>query len=299
MKRLPVLILLCLLPLMAHAKHLFEFGIHAGAATLTTSPVYVERRFGWHAGAQLCYTWISPQVVGLRTGVTIDCHRTGILRNDYQDAYSTIDVENEQMDIAYSIGTLTERYTTWSAAVPLQLVFAYRRFSLQVGPKAVLAFSGSWQQTADNAALSVYYPDYDNIVLESFPIAASRNFRMEQNGSLTPPLLQWWLAAEFCYMQPVRTARRHRSYLVFGVYFDYCFSSLPTGESHAESLIMLTDTRDGFPLRRILTPVYLARRQGDKLLSDHAPLDFGIKLSYAISPYDASTSSSTRCRCLR
>ena len=66
----------------------------------------------------------------------------------------------------------------------------------------------------------------------------------------------------------------------------------------AESLIMLTDTRDGFPLQRVLTPVLEANRQGRKLVTDCSLFDVGIKISYAISPYDAHEKAKKSCNCL-
>ena len=60
---------------------------------------------------------------------------------------------------------------------------------------------------------------------------------------------------------------------------------------------MLTDTRDGFPLQRMLTPVMNGTRQGRELVSDCTLFDVGIKISYAISPYDAHRKTNS-CHCL-
>ena len=61
---------------------------------------------------------------------------------------------------------------------------------------------------------------------------------------------------------------------------------------------MLTDTRDGFPLQRILTPVIEANRQGSKLVTNVGMYDLGIKISYAISPYDPLKAAKRTCHCL-
>jgi hypothetical protein len=83
-----------------------------------------------------------------------------------------------------------------------------------------------------------------------------------------------------------------------GAYFDYCFSLLSPAASTAESLLMLSDTRDGFPLQRVLTPVIEANRQGKKLVNGCRMFDVGIKISYAISPYDAHEKAKKSCNCL-
>lgn len=299
MRRLIVSIVL-LLPCMAHAEHLFEMGVHGGVAGWSSQPVYVRSQIGYNGGAQLYYNYLSPYVIGFRTGVTFDCHNAGFGLRNYEDHYSTIDVENQQMDIDYTIGNLSERFTAWSVGVPLQLAISAKNILFLAGAKAVFPLANSWKQNAENAALSVYYPAYDNRVYESYPLAASRNFAMSNKGKLELPSVQWWATVELGYKIPVNpTSVTHTSYIVVGVYCDYCLSNYTPVQSDALSMIMLTDTRDGFPLQRILTPVMEANRQGQKLVSCLALFDVGIKISYAIAPYDASSRpKKAPCNCL-
>lgn len=284
---------------MAFADHLFEGGLRIGAAGWHTQPAYVENRLGLHAGGQLYYHWISSEVVGLRVGLNIDCHNTALGKRDYEDGYSTLDVDDQQLDIAYSIGSLQERYRIWSIGVPLQVSFTYRNFSLLAGPKAVFPLSASWQQSIENAALTVYFPDYDNLVEDSYALAASPDFSYRQDGRFTLPKVQWWGAVELCYAIPLNTwARNYRSYLTVGVYADYCFTRFTPEQSEAECLIRLTDTRDGFPLQRLYTSVLEGNRQGQKLVTDIRPFDVGITVSYAISPFDPHSAAKHSCHCL-
>ena len=288
------------MPFSLRAEHLFEAGVHGGIAGWNAQSHYVSPRVGFHGGAQIYYTYLSPRVIGLRTGVTFDSHHPGFGKMNYEDHYSTIDVENQQMDIDYTIGNLYEKYSIWSVGVPVQLAFTKKRFTFYAGAKAVFPLSSQWKQTADKAALSVYYPYYDNRIYESYPLSASRDFKQANEGKMTLPKVQWWLALELNYTIPLNTwATRFRSYLMVGAYFDYCFSKHTPSRSMAESLIMLTDTRDGFPLQRVLTPVLEANRQGRKLVTDCSLYDVGIKISYAISPYDAHSAAKKSCNCLR
>lgn len=282
-----------------YAEHLFEMGVHGGIADLSSQPVYIHSQVGFNGGAQLYYNYLSPYVMGLRTGLTLDGHNAGLGMKNYEDHYSTIDVENQRMDIDYTIGNLGERYTMWSVGIPLQLALSKKNILFLIGTKVVFPIANSWKQSVENAALSVYYPTYDNRVYESFPLAASRNFAMSQDGRLALPKVQWWLATELSYILPVNTwARNYRSYIVVGAYFDYCFTKYTPVRSDAMSMIMLTDTRDGFPLQRVLTPVMEANRQGRKLVRDAAFFDVGVKISYAISPYNPARRQSYSCRCL-
>lgn len=292
------LYILLFLPLMAHAEHLFEMGVHGGIAGWSSKPVYVHSQVGFNGGVQLYYNYLSPYVIGFRTGLTIDAHNAGFGKVDYTDHYATIDVENQQMEIDYTIGKLSERYTSYSVGIPLQLAFSKNNFLCFVGAKAVFPIATSWSQTVHNAALSVNYPAYDNRVYESFPLAASRQFDMAQEGKIQLPKVQWWASVELSYKIPLNNwSRSYRSYIVVGAYFDYCFTKYTPSQSDAISLIMLSDTRDGFPLQRILTPIMEANRQGDKLVNRCALFDAGIKISYAIAPYNPSRRQSYPCRC--
>ena len=299
MRRLKLSIVL-ILPLLVHAEHLFEMGVHGGVAAWSSQPVYVQSQLGVNGGAQLYYNYLSPYVIGFRIGLSCDYHQAGFRKINYEDHYSTIDVENQQMEVDYLIGNLSERYTTWSIGVPVQLAFSAKNVLFLAGIKAAFPLTNSWKQSAENAALSVFYPAYDNRVYEAYPLAASRNFAMYNEGRLALPKVLWWATAELSYKIPInRNSRTHNSYIVVGVYGDYCLSKYTPARSDAVSMIMLTDTRDGFPLQRIFTPVMEANRQGQKLVSQMALFDVGIKISYAISPYDASSQpKTTPCRCL-
>ena len=260
------LISVCLLvSVAAHAEHLFEVGLRAGMASYNAQCHYVSPVSGLHGGVQLSYAYHSPYVVGVRVAAIAERSQAGFSKIDYTDSYSVIDVENEEMQVDYSIGRLDERYTTWSA---------------------------------ERAALSVYYPQRDNRVYDSYPLAASPSFREAQDGYMqTAPKVQFWLAAELGYDIRIHTGARTISYLSIGVYADYCFSSIAAEPSERISLLMLSDTREGFPLHRILTPVVAAQRQGIRLVSSWHPFDFGVKISYRIAPYHSLKQAVYPCRC--
>lgn len=298
MKHFELVILLSLLPLKISAEHLFEAGLRAGMADYYARCHYVSSVPGLHGGMQISYAYHSDYVVGLRVAVTMDCSRAGFSKIDYTDSYSVIDVENEPMEVDYSIGRLQEIHTTWSVGVPVQLALSGNNVSFYVGPKFVFPFYGRRSELAENAALSVYYPLQDNRVYNSFPLAASPLFQDYQEEAVRfLPKVQYAFAAELCYDIPVYTGRRSRSYLSVGIYFDYSFFAIQDEPSDRISLLMLSDTRDGFPLQRILTPVVTAQRQGKRLVAERKPFDVGIKVSYRIAPYKPHQEVYKTCHC--
>ena len=294
-----LLAILLLLPAMSRAEHVFEAGLHGGVAGWSAQPIYVEKQVGLHAGGHIYYSWFSPKIVGLRTGITLDNHNMGFGKSNYEDAYSTIDVENQQMDISYHIGRLKEQYSILSVGVPMQIGFSKKNFTFWLGAKVNFPLQGTWNQTIEDAGLSVYFPDYDNRVDDSYALGASPSFQENTKGKIPLPKVQWWGTLELNYAISLNTwASHYRSYIMIGAYLDYCFTKITPDANDAKSLIMLTDTRDGLPLQRVCTSILEGNRQGHKLVREGTMFDVGVKISYAISPYDPHKDAKHSCNCL-
>ena len=300
MKRRLLLIGFLSAVLCLQAQHTFELGLHGGLAGLNSQHTYLSMKPRANVGLHAAYGYYSQHVIGFRIGVTANMHRAGWGKTDYSDSYTTTDIDNQTMQIDYTIGSLSEMLTSWSVGIPAQIAFKWKQVGIYLGPKVVFPLSCSWREKVNDAALSVYYPDYDNRVYESYPLAASRSFAMDNSGKSSLSKIQWWLAGEISYDIPFRTYSKTKSGLTVGIYFDYCFSRTDNNPSNPQSsLIMLTDTRDGFPLSRILSPVLSSQRQGKTLVSNYKMFDVGIKLSYTISPYNSRARRNYPCRCYR
>lgn len=291
-----------LLPLIFHflpsfAEHLFELGGRAGLAGYQARCTYVSSAPDMHGGVLLSYTYHSPQVIGVRLSATIDCHRAGFRKAGYTDTYTVIDVEGDPMQVDYSIGLLRENHTVWSVGIPLQLAFSWSHINLYIGSEIVFPFHTSWHETAENTALSVYYPHQDNRVYHSYPLAASPSFAETQEEAHSRLQIRYGLSAELSYDMHLYTSRRTKSYLSVGIYMDYSFTSIRDTPSDRGSLLMLSDTRDGFPLRRILTPVVSAYRQDKRLVTSRRPFAVGVKIAYRIAPYSARKQKAQKCHC--
>lgn len=298
MIRSRIVIIALLLSAAIQAQHYMEVGLKAGLAGWSGHTNYVQPMPDLHAGLDIAYTYHSPQGLGYRIGLTLDRHQAAFGKNNYEDSYQTIDVDKQLMQIDYTIGRLKESYAIWSVGIPVQLSFTWERFSLYAGPKIVFPFSASWQEAASNAALSVYYPEYDNRIYDSYPLAASPDFTEQAEGKLSMPKMQWWLSAELNYSIPLEIpSRRVYSFLTIGAYFDYSFSPWPFEKTDTRSLIMLTDTRDGFPLQRTLAPVMSSNRQQQALVDRAQLFDVGIRVAYAISPFQPLKRNVSNCHC--
>ena len=297
MKRVELIFWCLLMPLMTFPEQVFEVGVFTGMAGFSARCTYVKSALNMHNALIFSYSYHSPYAIGVRIGATIDRHKAGFGKHSYTDTYIVIDKESDRMQVDYSIGRLREYYTTWSVGIPLQIAFSWSHFNLYLGPKAVFPFSTQRVQRADNAALSVYYEKQDNRVYESFPLAASRAFDEKKEGTQPAQKIQWWFAAELCYDIKLHTSRRYQNYLSVGVYADVSFTKENDAASDKISLIMLSDTRDGFPLHRILTPVVSANRQEKRLVSNRIPYDFGIKIAFRFAPHSFLSKNPKNCLC--
>ena len=298
MRKVVWIIVFLLGTLMVNAQHYFSAGLRGGVATWDALTNYVSPRPNLHAGLELAYAYRSPYVIGFRIGAVIDHHHTLFGKKNYEDSYTTIDVEDAFMQIDYTIGNLREHYLFWSVGIPIQLSFSWRNVSLALGPKFVFPLSATWRETAEDAALSVYYPKYENRVYESVPLAASRNFAESCKGSLDLPTIQYWISSELTYDIPLPQYSQDRiSYITIGVYFDYTLSDMTVTRSNRISLLMLSDTHDGFPLIRELDPILTATRQSKKLVTRATLFDLGIKVAYTLSPYNPRRKAARSCHC--
>ena len=71
------------------------------------------------------------------------------------------------------------------------ILYSVKNVSFYIGTKIVFPLQSRWTEKAEAAALSVYYPTYDNRVYESYPLAASRSFREERQGTVQLPPVQY------------------------------------------------------------------------------------------------------------
>lgn len=298
MKKL-LAILLCIPAMMLQARSYLDLSARVGLSGLTYKTDYGNTIPGYHAAIDVGYLYKSPYWIAFRVGASIEAASSSYRKAGYEDSYSVTDVENEIMDVRYNIGVLRERHYSYSASFPVQLGFHIQHFTFLIGPRFSLPFKGSYKQTASNAALAVYYPKYDNLVEESFPLAASRNFEMENKGDLPLPKWQCSLAGELTYDFLIASQYgKTESFISVGVYFDAGLTSAPTyPDADRQGILYLTDTRDGFPLSRIMTPVLQAWREETPLVAKFGNFAVGFKVAYRLTSAPRQKRTVHGCNC--
>lgn len=299
MKKLVVIVVMLLALVPTYARHFLEVGARVGLAGLTYQTDYGSTVPGYHAALDIGYLYKSPYWIAFRVGATIETASSSYRKAHYEDAYTVTDVENETMTVQYNIGVLRERHYAYTASFPIQLGFHIQRFTFLVGPRITLPLSASYKQTASDAALSVYYPKYNNLVEESYPMAASRSFEMEAKGDLKLPTYQWSLAGELTYDFLISSQYgKSESFISVGVYFDAGLTSAPTYANNEQyGILRLTDTRDGFPLTRLMTPVLQAWREEQPLVAKFGSFDVGFKVAYHLTSAPRQKRTTHGCNC--
>ena len=285
MRKVIAILFLLLSVSSIQARHFFEVDARLGLAGLTYVTDYGGTMPGYHAAIDVGYLYKSPYWIAFRFGAGIETGSSSYRKSHYKDSYSVMDVENEQMVIQYNIGVLRERHYNYTASFPFQIGFHIQQFTFLVGPRITLPLYGSYKQTASDAALAVYYPKYNNLVEESYPLAASRSFDMEAKGDLKLPTWQCSLTGELTYDFLISSQYgKSESFISVGVYFDAGLTSAPTyPDPDRNGILHLTDTRDGFPLSRIMTPVLQAWREEKPLVAKFSGFDVGFKVAYRLT----------------
>jgi len=295
--------LICLLLLvgtMLQARSYLDVGARIGLGGLAYDCSYGGTMPGYHAAFDIGYLYKSPYWIAFRFGATIEAASSSYRKSHYEDNYTVTDVENEEMNVRYNIGVLRERHSWYDVSFPVQVGFHIDHFTFLVGPRFTLPLNGSWKETATDAALAVYYPKYNNLVEESYPLAASKSFAMEQAGDL---VLRSWdcsLSGELTYDFLIHSQYgKAESFISVGVYFDAGLMTTdhrPTTNEHY-GILHLTDTRDGFPLTRIMTPVLSAWREEAPLVAKYSTFSVGFKVAYHLTSAPRQRRVHKGCNC--
>lgn len=291
-----ILLLTTQLALSQTHAHILEVGVRGGMSQVLYIPANGDSYPSMHAAFDLNYIYHSPYVIGLRTGLSLGRAGGTFGKTHYQDSYSTIDVEGATMRIGYDISRFRETHTVLAASVLLQLALSWHHWNCYIGPRFSFPLQCTWHESARNAALWVDYPDFDNRVEESVPLAASRNFDISRSGTLRLPRWNCSASLELSYdLQISANSRPLAHFLSIGVYMDWLFTSVDMPSATVESLLMLTDTRDGFPLQRLLSPAYQSLYQGKPLIDYIHYFDVGVKLSWRLSAHSRKRYA---CKCI-
>ena len=165
MKRLLLAILL-ISPCVLDARSYFDAGLRAGLNGLIYDCEYGGTSPGYHVAADIGYLYKSPYWVAFRVGASIEAASSSYRKTDYEDQYTTIDIDNEKMRVQYTIGTLRERHQTYSVSFPLQVGFNIQQFTFLIGCGRMASFHAGGLNALGAEIVGVY--DIDTVKAESF-----------------------------------------------------------------------------------------------------------------------------------
>ena len=122
---------------------------------------------------------------------------------------------------------------------------------------------------------------------------------MENKGDLPLPKWQCSLAGELTYDFLIASQYgKAESFISVGVYFDAGLTSAPTyPDADRHGILYLTDTRDGFPLSRIMTPVLQAWREETPLVAKFGNFAVGFKVAYRLTSAPRQKRTVHGCNC--
>lgn len=277
MKRL-LLIIVLLSPCLIHAQSFLDLGLRGGLSGMMYDCEYGGNTPGYHVAFDMGYLYKSPYWFTLRVGASIETATSYYRQKGYEDQYTTTDRDGDEMLIQYSLGMLREQHQTYSVSFPIQIGFSIQQFTFLVGPRFTLPLNGLWKESISAGSLSVYFPKYDNLVEDAYPLAASRSFEMDNSGKMTLPQWQCVITGELTYDIAIGSAfREGKSFLCVGAYFDVGLIPAETSPIKEHyGVVYLTDV----PVTRILTSVLQAWYNDRPLISKFSNYDVGIKVAY-------------------
>lgn len=298
MRKLFVIVCILVTPWL-YGRSYLDVGARIGLGGFAYDCNYGGTMPGYHAAFDIGYLYKSPYWIAFRVGATIEAGSSSYRKADYEDAYTTTDVEGEEMKVQYSIGVLRERHSGYAVSFPVQLGFHIDHFTFLIGPRFTLPLGATWKETVTDASLAVYYPKYDNLIEESYPLAASKSFSMEQSGDLVIPKWDCSLTGELMYDFLVHSQYgKAESFVSVGVYFDAGLMKAPTYPDQEQwGVLHLTDTRDGFPLTRVLNPVLSAWHEQAPLVTKFSSFAVGFKVAYHLTSAPRQRRTHKGCNC--
>lgn len=273
--------------------HQMELSLRGGISGLTYRSDYGGLEPGGNAGFDLAYI-LMGEYVGLRIGASLDYSVSKYVASGYADGYSAVNKQGSPFDMSYKM-MLSEAHRQTYVSVPLQLGFGVGDWRLFIGPEVRYCLSARYKQSLENAAVDVYYPEYDVTIHEAL-VYATASQGHEQRGAIGDFQKLWYgLAAETDYQFELP---RSENRISVGAYLHYGFNSFSVAPTDNMTLFWLTDTRDGLPVSREFTPALCANHHlsgGNQLISSFRYFDCGVKVSFLLTR-SSSSHSIRRCK---
>lgn len=281
-----IIFLLLFLSVVSEAEvHQLGIGLRGGVSALQYKAQAGGALPNLQTGLDIDYTFMSDFYVGMRVGVNMDYATSVFQARPYADQYSCVDVEQDDMDVSYTMGRLWEKHRQVYASLPVQLALAYEGWWMFAGPKFMFPLYMHRTTRAYNADLWCTYPYYESTVDEALALRAGlRGLQQTSSRENMLPVLWYALSLETGYDVYQHVARMRTSSwgLRVSVYADVAINEYQIVKTSNLSVLTLTDTRDGIPVERVLESVLRSNKGYSPLVQSYRYWACGVKLTFLL-----------------
>ncbi len=254
-------------------RHYLEISGNAGVTSFVGNPTQGYFAPSYNAGLGFYYIMRSMKAhVGLRTGLSAQTSENRFMADNYTDTYATEDLNNNPMDVTYTLRTVDEKINQVYFTIPLQFSAFGNNFNFHIGPQISIPLFDYTRQNIYNGTLSCSThpndPNYSSGMIERQELTV-------KNDKVLPKV--WiMLASEISY--DVVFAERFA--LNFGIYADYALNSFSVETSNQPSLLTLQETQTGSGvLTRTTTSALRAQYKNQPLIDKFGYFSAGLKIA--------------------
>lgn len=266
---------------MSAVQNIMEAGVRGGLSGLTYRTDYGVMKPGLSMGLDVAYIYLSPHHIGLRTGVGLEWSQSVFEARNYHDKYSCIDVEDDYMQVEYTMARWTERHHQLYASVPLQIAFYQDDWRIFAGPKVMLPMLFRYENRAENADLTCLFPVYKSHITEALALSAGTIREQTEKGTVAErPLLWYGLSLETGYTLHLNW----RQDVFVGIYADYMLNRHSVRSTDNLFALQITDTADGVPVSRVLTSALESNHHLSdcQVITSYGYFSVGIKICWQL-----------------
>ena len=208
-------------------KHRLSFHLGGGYGGMRFRDDFVDysMKGGGQIGAR--YSLFLNKYFGFRTGLDFSFSTSNAHADYFEDYYTKIDEENDELRYDYSIDEVDEKYRLYLFQLPVQMVGKFGNFTTGLGLKFAIPVL-AYDQTLSGITNTGYYPAYDVLVDDSWVIAAGYYKNLASEHSYTRCQVIFIATADVEYDIKLND----KLSLGIGAYFDYSTSPLSARGRH-------------------------------------------------------------------
>lgn len=257
-------------------ENIFEFAAQGGVSGLLYKSDGGYMAPSFNTGASFNYIYRSPYHVGIRVGLGAEGSQSKFAAKDFHDAYMATDLDNDPIEVRYTIDRVEEKHTSVYFSVPVQFAVFAKNLSFYIGPKVSLPLISWSRQSMYNSALEVYYPQYNAIVNNSVALTAGNVEKQFLNADDVKYMPKVWIMLSADLVYDIKIDKYHS--FGIGLYADYALNRAKVTATDNLSLQYISDMHQQFPVTRQVESAMKANYQGNPLIESFGYFSAGLKL---------------------